>query len=247
VPLYWIRPPQILSAAEGSHRFVWDLRIPPPGSVRHEYPISAIVHDTPRYPLGPAVMPGTYTVKLEAAGQTLTQPIEIKMDPRVSTPTDELKQQFDLASRIWDAMNMTYANLGQVRSLRAQLKDLGRQAPKGEVTDAISALDQKAAALEGKAQRFGPASSEDSFAQLNGQFGQLLAVVDGADAAPTQTAQDSFADRQHALASVTSTWDDIRAHALPALNDQLLRAKLPTVNLDKIVEPEPETSGDDEP
>jgi hypothetical protein len=72
-------------------------------------------------------------------------------------------------------------------------------------------------------------------------------VVDGADAAPTQTAQDSFADRQHALASVTSTWDDIRAHALPALNDQLLRAKLPTVNLDKIVEPEPETSGDDEP
>ena len=247
VPLYWIRPPQILSAAEGSHRFVWDLRIPPPGSVRHDYPISAIVHDTPRYPLGPAVMPGTYTVKLEAAGQTLTQPIEIKMDPRVSTPTDELKQQFELASRIWDAMNMTYANLGQVRSLRAQLKDLGRQAPKGEVTDAISALDQKAAALEGKAQRFGPASSEDSFAQLNGQFGQLLAVVDGADAAPTQTVQDTFADRQHALASVTSTWDDIRAHAIPALNDQLLRAKLPTVNLDKIVEPEPETSGDDEP
>jgi photosystem II stability/assembly factor-like uncharacterized protein len=247
VPLYWIRTPQILSAAEGSHRFVWDLRIPPPGSVRHDYPISAIVHDTPRYPLGPAVLPGNYTVKLEAAGQTLTQPIEIKMDPRVSTPTDELKQQFDLASRIWDAMNTTYANLGQVRSLRAQLKDLGRQAPKGEVTDAISALDQKAAALEGKAQRFGPASSEDSLAQLNGQFGQLLAVVDGADAAPTQTVQDTFADRQRGLASVTSTWDDIRAHVIPTLNDQLLRAKLPTINLDKTVEPEPETSGDDEP
>ena len=247
VPVYWIRPPQILSAAEGSHRFVWDLRTPPPGSVRHDYPISAIVHDTPRYPLGPVVMPGTYTVKLAAAGQTLTQPIEIKMDPRVTTPTDELRQQFDLASRIWDAMNMTYANLGQVRALRAQLRDLGRQAPKGDLTDAISALDQKAAALEGKAPRFGPASSEDSFAQLNGQFGQLLAVVDGADAAPTQTVQDTFADRQRALAGVTSTWDDIRAHAIPALNDQLLRAKLPTVNLDKILEPESETSGDDEP
>src|SRR5260370_24101963 len=160
------------------------------------------------------------------------------MDPRVTTPTDELKQQFDLASRIWNAMNTTYANLGQVRSLRAQLKDSGRQAPKGEVTDAISALDQKAATLEGKAQRFGPASSEDSFAQLNGQFGQVLEVVDGADAAPTQTAQDTFADRLRALATVTSTWDDIRAHAIPALNEQLLRAKLPTINLDKPVEPE---------
>jgi photosystem II stability/assembly factor-like uncharacterized protein len=247
VPLYWIRPQQILSPAEGSHRFVWDLRIPPPGSARHDYPISAIVHDTPRYPLGPAVLPGNYTVKLEAAGQTLTQPIEIKMDPRVTTPTDELKQQFDLASRIWDAMNTTYANLGQVRSLRAQLKDLGRQAPKGDLTDAIAALDQKAAALEGKAQRFGPASTEDSFAQLNGQFGQLLTVVDGADAAPTQTVQDTFADRQRALAAVTNAWDDIRAHALPTLNDQLLRAKLPTISLDKPVEPESETSGDDEP
>jgi photosystem II stability/assembly factor-like uncharacterized protein len=247
VPLYWIRPPQILSAAEGAHRFVWNLRIPPPGSVRHEYPISAIVHDTPRYPLGPAVMPGTYTVKLEAAGQTLTQPIEIKMDPRVSTPTDELRQQFELGSRICDAMNTTYANLGQVRALRAQLKDLSRQAPKGELTDAISALDQKAEALEGKAPRFGPASSQDSFAQLNGQFGQLLGVVDGADAAPTQTAQDTFADRQRARAAITSTWDDMRAHAIPALNDQLLRAKLPTINLDKTLEPEPESSGDDEP
>jgi photosystem II stability/assembly factor-like uncharacterized protein len=247
VPLYWIRSPQILSAAEGSHRFVWDLRIPPPGSVRHDYPISAIVHDTPRYPLGPAVMPGTYTVKLEAAGQTLTQPVEIKMDPRVSTPTDELRQQFDLGSRIWGAMNTTYTDLGQVRALRAQLRDLGRQAPKGDLTDAISALDQKAATLEGKAQRFVPTSSEDSFAQLNRQFGQLLAVVDGADAAPTQTAQDTFADRQRALAGLTGTWDDIRAHAIPALNDQLLRAKLPTVNLDKILEPESETSGDDEP
>ena len=31
VPLYWIRPPQILSAEAGMHRFVWDLRTPPPG------------------------------------------------------------------------------------------------------------------------------------------------------------------------------------------------------------------------
>ena len=71
VPLYWIRPPQILSAAEGSHRFVWDLRIQPPGSVHHQYPISAIVHDTPRYPPGPAVLPGNYTVKLDVGGQVI--------------------------------------------------------------------------------------------------------------------------------------------------------------------------------
>ena len=71
--------------------------------------------------------------------------------------------------------------------------------------------------------------------------------MDGADAAPTQTAQDTFADRQKALAAVVATWDDIRAHAIPSLNDQLLRAKLPTINVDKPLEPESNDAGDDEP
>src|ERR1700722_644007 len=70
VPLYWIRPPQILSAKGGLHRFIWDLRTPPPGSVQHEYPISAIVHDTPRKPGGAAVLGGVVTGELGVARQT---------------------------------------------------------------------------------------------------------------------------------------------------------------------------------
>ena len=83
-----------------------------------------------------------------------------------------------------------------------------------------------AAAVDVKAQGFGLAAGQDSFAQLNGQFGHLL-EVDGADAAPTQTAQDTFADRQKALAASCRHLDDIRAHAIPSLNDQLLRASFP--------------------
>src|SRR5207249_153744 len=29
-PMYWLRPPQVLSAGRGHHRFVWDLRYAPP-------------------------------------------------------------------------------------------------------------------------------------------------------------------------------------------------------------------------
>ncbi|MGA7842858.1 MAG: hypothetical protein WCA34_18220, partial [Candidatus Acidiferrales bacterium] len=155
VPLYWIRPPQILSDAAGQHRFVWDLRTTPPASLRHEYPISAIAHDTPRLPVGPAVMPGMYTVKLDVAGQTYTQPLEIKIDPRITAPVDQLDQQFRRASRICDAMNLSFASLAQVRSVRAQLRDLAHQAPKGEVADAIHALEEKVAPFEGAAPGFG--------------------------------------------------------------------------------------------
>jgi photosystem II stability/assembly factor-like uncharacterized protein len=247
VPLYWIRPPQILSDAAGAHRFVWDLRAAPPASLRHEYPISAIVHDTPRLPVGPAVMPGMYTVKLDVAGQTYNQPLEIKMDPRITAPVDQLDQQFRLASRICEAMNASFASLGQVRAVRAQLRDLEHQAPKGEVADAIRALEQKVTPLEGAAAGFGQSGHPDSFAQLNGQFGQMLGVVDGADAAPTQTAQDTTGDLQRAFSALQNQWEDIKARDISALDDQLRRANLPIINLAATLEPEQETAGDDEP
>jgi photosystem II stability/assembly factor-like uncharacterized protein len=247
VPLYWIRPPEILSAAAGAHRLVWDLHTAPPATLRHEYPISAIVRDTPRLPVGPAVMPGMYTVKLEVAGQTYNQPLEIKMDPRITAPVDQLDQQFRLASRICEAMNASFASLGQVRAVRAQLRDLEHQAPKGEAADAIRALEQKVTPLEGAAAGFGQSGHQDSFAQLNGQFGQMLGIVDGADAAPTQTAQDTTGDLQRALSALQNQWDDIKARDISALDDQLRRANLPIINLAATLEPEQETAGDDEP
>ena len=247
VPLYWIRPPQILSDAAGQHRFVWDLRTPPPASLRHEYPISAIAHDTPRLPVGPAVMPGTYTLKLDVAGQTYTQPLEIKMDPRITAPVDQLDQQFRLASRICDAMNSTFASLAQVRAVRAQLRDLAHQAPKGEIADAMRALEEKVAPFEEAAAGSGPAAHQQTFAQLNSQFAQLLAVVDGADAAPTQTAQDTNGDLQRSVTALQTQWDDLKARDVNTLNDQLRRANLPTINLAATLDPEQETEGDDEP
>lgn len=247
VPLYWVRPLQILSAESGMHRFVWDLRLSPPRSIFHEYPISAIPHYTPRHPVGPAVLPGKYTVRLSAGGQDLTQELEIKMDPRVHATTDALTAQFQLGSKIHDAMNVSYEGLAQAHSVRLQLKALADKVSKGELAGVIAALDQKAASFEGSAQRFGPSAKQDSFAKLNAQLGQLLAVVDGADAAPTQAAQDTFASVQRSLADVSNGWDTVRTRDVSALNEQLRKSSLPQINLTTLAEPEEESDGDDEP
>src|SRR5258708_27054517 len=86
------------------NRFVWDLRYPPPDALRHEYPISAIPHDTPAEPLGPFALPGQYQVRLTAGGTTLTQPLNVKMDPRGSTPAEGLALELKLAGGIVEAM-----------------------------------------------------------------------------------------------------------------------------------------------
>ena len=95
IPQYWLRPQRILSADGGMHRWVWDLRYPPPNSTTHEYPIAAVPHDTPRHPLGPLVVPGKYQARLVAGGHTETAEFTVKMDPRVKASTADLQQQFE--------------------------------------------------------------------------------------------------------------------------------------------------------
>ena len=118
VPLYWVGVPRILSAEAGMDRFVWDLRNPAPQSTRHEYPISANPHDTPRLPQGPSVPPGEYTVRLTVDGHSYTAPLTVKMDPRVKTPRAGLEQQFHLETRLASMMSVTYKAAGQARAGR---------------------------------------------------------------------------------------------------------------------------------
>ena len=45
-------------------------------------------------------LPGTYTVKMTVAGQSYSQPLTVKMDPRIKTSAAELQKQFDAATAV---------------------------------------------------------------------------------------------------------------------------------------------------
>jgi photosystem II stability/assembly factor-like uncharacterized protein len=118
-PAYWFRPPRIPPAVAGMHRFVWDLRYSPPDVSHHEYPMTAVLHDTPREPRGPMAVPSDYTIKLTANGKTFTQPLTLRMDPRVKTPPAGLKQQFDLAMKVMELIRRTKSPDSLIRLLDA--------------------------------------------------------------------------------------------------------------------------------
>jgi len=85
VPTYWLRPFQPLAADAGMHRFIWDLHATAAGGGRGgrggEPPISAVYMDTPASE-GTWMPAGKYTVKLTVNGQSYTQPLVVKADPR---------------------------------------------------------------------------------------------------------------------------------------------------------------------
>src|SRR5437867_1580053 len=230
IPTYWIRPPQILSTRGGMHRFIWDLHYPTPDSVQHEYPISAIYHDTPRYPLGPSALPGRYSIKLTANGKTYTQPLTVKMDPRVKTSPEDLRAQFELESKISDAMHRSYAALQQVRVLRQQLGKLKGHA--GDLESDVNSLEQKIAELEGteEGSTFLSTPQGRSLTRLNVALNTLLSSVDAADAAPTPSQASMFTQINSALEAQLSAWNEMKAKQVPALNRKLRINRLQPLN-----------------
>ncbi|MCG6955871.1 MAG: hypothetical protein LJF04_07760, partial [Gemmatimonadetes bacterium] len=128
VPPLWVRPPQVVSAEPGMHRFAWDLRYDTPKGVRQGYPISAIAGYTPAEPRGPLALPGDYSVRLTVDGRTYTEPLHLKMDPRYATPMADLRTQFDLSMAIKRVLDRRdEASTPEFRRLVLQLEGLYRQ------------------------------------------------------------------------------------------------------------------------
>jgi photosystem II stability/assembly factor-like uncharacterized protein len=135
-PVYWERPFTRPATGIGMHRFVWDLREPPPRSLEQDLPISAVPHDTPRVLEGPLVVPGRYAVRLEVDGRALERPLEITMDPRVAISQRDLEVQYQLARQLTAMIDRTYAET-------TAAKAAGRK----QDTAAFSALNSAAGTL----------------------------------------------------------------------------------------------------
>ena len=254
IPMYWVRPQQIVSSEVGFHRFVWDLHYAPPDSLNHEFPISAIYRNTPELPLGAMALPGRYVVKLTVNGKSQEQLLTLHMDPRVKTPAAELRAQFEMETGAVRGMNDSFKSLGQVRSVREQLAERFAEAGNSPLSASLSSMQKKVAELEGSTESsfFGlPTTGKrpENFSTLNQHFGNLLAVADSADSTPTSQAQRVYREELEAWQNLEAQWTVIRNHDIPQLNSDLVKAGKTPIDPDKPA-PTPASGdgeGDDEP
>ena len=223
VPRYWMRPTRVLSAAPGMHRFVWDLRYPEPRVLNVQYPISATPYNTARAPRGPWVVPGTYTVRLTVNGRTYTQPLTVRIDPRVKTPASTLARQFALSKGVYDDIGRTRGALDSLRALRSSLRAL-RQQSSGAVAAALDSLDREAGALEGATGGFGGGGGGSGPATLAGTIGQLAQLYDAlqeADVAPTTQLVAAIRDTQRAIPATLARWAAVQTRIRDRFGSQL--------------------------
>jgi hypothetical protein len=214
VPLYWARPTQALSDAAGHHRFLWDLHCTPtPGLNGGPDADQAVPHNTPSAFTSPWVMPGTYTVKLTANGQTLTQSMAVTMDPRVKTPITDLQAQFRLSKQLYDSMMESSEAIEQINALQKQIQERGQA--DGEYAKKLEALVGRGGFGRGGGGGgfAGGANAAPTFNGLRGQIDRLLHEIQNADAAPTRQQSEAAGKRLKDFATLNAQWSALKADA----------------------------------
>jgi len=137
----WLGQPQMLSASAGHHRFIWNLRYPPPPTLESRFSIAAVPgKSTPILPEGAFVVPGTYTVKLIAGGTTVMRELEVMLDPRVEASQEDLVSLLSFQQAVKTELARAIAlheeiNAGNKEARAAAMADMPRK-----VTDALTSL-----------------------------------------------------------------------------------------------------------
>jgi len=220
IPLYWIRPQQILPATKGAHRFIWDLHTQPlnlpPG-----YAIAAIYGQTAPNPTSPWVMPGIYTVKLTVDGKSYTQPLTIKMDPRVKTPAIELKKQYDLSDKCYREFKQASAEADKLHNLQEQAEKLLRTAT-GPVAVALKNISDAASKLEKGVQ----GSTPESFDNLKNRLLSLMNLMEESDMPVTTQVSGAVTDADASFKRLNLQFNSLTGDRLRLLNEQLTKGGL---------------------
>jgi hypothetical protein len=203
----------------GLNRFEWDLRypdasLPPPGTNL----FGASVR-------GPQVVPGTYQVRLTAAGQTLTQPFEVKKDPRTSTTVEDFEKQFALLTQIHARLTQTHDAIADIMAARSDLRAAVARAAQvpaaASIASAGQTLDASLAAVQDELVQMNIRDGNDVLtypAKLNNLIAALAPVVAATDTAPTAQSYDVFEDLSRRLDEQLARLDRVMERDVAAFN-----------------------------
>jgi hypothetical protein len=205
IPLYWIRPQQILSNQAGAHRFMWDLHYKPL-DVPAVYPISATYKNTAPEPTSPWAMTGDYTVKLVIDGQIHEKPMTIKLDPRVKTDWADLKLQHDISLNC-------YKNRQQIALMKQTITGFKENIAKS----AVNANQQKATTLKDLEKQLIELES-DRLSRLDAAFAALFKTVHDTDMPPTSQAIATSRDLSNKFDELLTQWVGLNRTVLQSLD-----------------------------
>lgn len=174
-------PPPVIKP--GLNKYDWNLRYPAATSFKGMILWGASAT------LGPLAPPGNYQVRITAGGKTLTEPFEIRLDPRLKGVTlDDVNEEFRLAMKIRGQTSRANEAVIKIRDIKNKLV---KEAPSAVNKELINQLD----ALEENLYQVKNQSSQDPLnfpIKINNRLAALERSVETGDAKPTDASYKVF-------------------------------------------------------
>jgi hypothetical protein len=247
LPLYWPAPPMVISTRAGMHRVWWDMRYDPigeGGGGRGGGGGAAVPHRTYPSVNAPWAPPGSYTVRLTVDGKSYTQPITLRLDPRVTTSPAALATLASLTGEMYKGARAARATYSQARALVTQLDALsGDDVAKFKA--AVEALAPVATGGGGGGGRGGGAgggrggggrggaAAAATLPSVSSAMLSAAMAMQGAEVAPTAREVAACATARTQSAAVMARWRKVTTIDLAALNAKRKAAGQPVVVIPK--------------
>jgi photosystem II stability/assembly factor-like uncharacterized protein len=222
--------PKNIPAEAGMNRFVWDLRYQAPVLIPGQ------VWDSADVPKGTLALPGEYQVRLTSEGKTQTEPLTVKLDPRVKIQPADLAKQFDLSLKIRDEISLADTTVNEMNSVKAQFDELRRRLSSNgkdkPILDAFSAIEKKMEPIDSQLWQGKMKASEEDLNypdEINDQLKGLAEFMEQSDTAPTAADYAAYQDLSQKVDKLSADWKEIKSKDLAALNDQIRRANIPPI------------------
>jgi photosystem II stability/assembly factor-like uncharacterized protein len=245
LPLYWPAPALLLSNQPGVHRFNWDMRFDPIGEGGGRGgggSNGAVPHRTYAAVNAPWAPPGNYTVRLTANGKTHTQPIVVKLDPRVRTPAAGLAQLAQLTRSLYDGAVADHDALLQARALSEKLASVSGADAAAFKARVDSLAPPEAAGGRGRGGRGGggggrggrgggAAAGPPTLESASTAMMAADMAMQNADVTPTASEVEAATKARGESSAVLARWHALSTTGLAALNGKLKASGQPAVTV----------------
>jgi hypothetical protein len=225
---------------KGLNRVAWDLRYSGPEQRRPPSEEETAFGGGPR---GPQVVPGNYIVRLTVGDKTYEQPVEVRLDPTITVPADDLRAQMDLLMKIQGLQNSANTALRYLDSVKEQLKHAEttvkglNKEPDKELLKALTDYQKQ---VDDITRRLGRASEQGlglpGGSRVTDKLGGLFGAIDGFNGTPTVAQREYFKELEPEFRARMTETNKFISETIPQWNDKLRSWNAPTVTTHKPVE-----------
>ncbi|HXF23909.1 MAG TPA: hypothetical protein VN602_05290, partial [Gemmatimonadaceae bacterium] len=233
VPLYWPSRIKSMPTSAGMHRISWNMRYQPLAAERGAVDATgAVPNRSSPSPSSPWAPPGQYTVRLTVAGRSYSQPLTVRLDPRVKTSPSALAENTKLSLEMYELARTTRMAYGQAHDLGEKVGQLVKEQ---NIDGAFKTELDSVAPDEARGGRrfFGRGGGRPSVT-LNAASSAALAAslsMQAAETAPTAAQIAACARARAQAAAAMAHWNTLKTTGLSSFNALLKTKGQPALTL----------------